>query len=70
MAQGQEKISISKLVNNLRLDKAKALLKETNKNVSEISFEIGFGEPPYFIKLFKDREGLTPGEFRQKVSNG
>lgn len=50
---------------NLHLiEKAKAELLTTNKSVAEIAFDLGFEYPQYFSRLFKQKEGLTPTEFR------
>ncbi|SEW54026.1 helix-turn-helix domain-containing protein [Chitinophaga arvensicola] len=43
---------------------AKALLKHTNWNVSEISYALGFEEPAHFSNFFKKQTTLTPGAFR------
>lgn len=43
---------------------AKALLKHTNWNVSEISYCLGFEEPAHFNHFFKKQTSLTPSAFR------
>jgi AraC-like DNA-binding protein len=50
----------------LKIHKAKELLTNTNKSVKEIAFELNFESNFYFSKLFKEKVGLTPGEFRSK----
>jgi TolB-like protein/class 3 adenylate cyclase/Tfp pilus assembly protein PilF len=37
-------------------------LNETSLTVSEISYEVGFSSPSYFIKCFRDHYGYPPGE--------
>jgi AraC-like DNA-binding protein len=59
--------SLPFLLNNLRVNKAKELMKNPKKNVSEICFEVGFSDANYFTKVFKSQTGLTPSEFRQKL---
>lgn len=59
--------SLPKLLNQIRIDLAKTLLKTTDKNVSEVAYEVGFSEPKYFIQVFREMEGVTPGDFREKV---
>lgn len=44
---------------------AKALLANTNWNVSEIAYTLGFEYPAYFNNFFKKQTSLTPGSFRQ-----
>lgn len=43
---------------------AKALLKHTDWNVSEISYALGFEEPAHFNNFFKKQTSITPGAFR------
>lgn len=49
---------------NLRLEKAKALLRETAKRTYEVAAETGYGDPQYFSVCFKKYTGLTPTEYR------
>ncbi|WP_379319398.1 response regulator [Paenibacillus puldeungensis] len=51
-------------LNAKRLDHAKGLLRETNRKVHQISEDVGFLNPHYFSKLFKEYTGMTPREFR------
>ena len=46
-----------------RIKKSIYLLKNTNKSVSEISYELGYTNPSYFIKQFKELKGISPKEF-------
>lgn len=46
------------------IDKAKALLSSTGFSVSEIAYQLGFEYPQSFSKLFKNKTGKTPKEFR------
>lgn len=46
----------------LRLDKAKQLLQVT-RSVKESCFASGFNDVNYFVRLFKNREGITPGRY-------
>lgn len=48
----------------VRLKKGAELLKETALNVSEIAYEVGFNDPDYFGKCFKEQFGVTPSQFR------
>lgn len=57
--------SIKEHVHLFLLERAKNELLSTNKSVSEIAFELGFEYPQYFSKLFKQKEGLSPSDFRQ-----
>jgi len=59
--------SIPKLLNKYRIDKAKTLLAETDKQISEIGYDVGFKESQTFFKVFKTLENTTPGTFRRVV---
>lgn len=49
-----------------RLDKAKELLSDSNRTVSEIGQLVGISNANHFLYLFKSREGLTPSAFRKR----
>ena len=53
-----------KYVNHLRIERAKVLLCVTQKSVTEIAREVGFGSVHYFSRFFKEKENLTPNDFR------
>lgn len=48
------------------IDQAKDILLNPQKSVSEVAYELGFEYPPYFSRLFKKKEGLSPTEYRKK----
>jgi transcriptional regulator GlxA family with amidase domain len=50
-----------------RLGLATELLLNTSLPVSEICFECGFENPTHFSRVFKERTGLSPAQFRTKV---
>ncbi|OGJ87977.1 MAG: hypothetical protein A2268_08595 [Candidatus Raymondbacteria bacterium RifOxyA12_full_50_37] len=62
-----KKMSINQYLNNMRLEKAKDLLRTTDKNITEITFEVGYASPDYFTKVFKAAEGMVPSEYRLKT---
>ena len=49
------------------IEKARRLLLSTSLNIRETAFHLGFDNPSYFSRLFKDKTGLTPAEFRQSA---
>lgn len=57
---------VSEFVSRLRMETACHKLKTTDKKVYEISAEIGYLDPAYFIKVFKRQFGKTPQEFREE----
>lgn len=49
----------------VRLRKAKELLlQERGLEVRQVAERVGYGHASYFIRLFKDQEGMTPAQFR------
>ena len=46
------------------IEQAKTILLNTNQTVGEIAYSLGFEYPQYFSKLFKQKTGLSPIEFR------
>ena len=56
--------TVNEYITNMRLEKAKALLRETKAPVCEIAETVGIYNYTYFCKLFKRKEGITPTEYR------
>lgn len=50
------------------IEKAKQSITSTDKSVSEIAYELGFKYPQHFTRLFKQKTGITPVEFRNMTS--
>lgn len=46
------------------MDIAKEKIFDTSKSISEIAYELGFKYPQHFTRLFKQRVGYTPNEYR------
>lgn len=60
-------VTIMEYVNNLRIRKAKILLREDRKNVTQIAVELGFNTVHYFSQIFKAHTHLTPTEYRASI---
>ena len=56
--------SFAQYLIHFRLEKAAALLRETNRTILEISMETGFDNLSYFTRSFKEKYGISPGKFR------
>lgn len=52
------------LMRVLRLEKARRLMHDTEKTISEISYEVGFSNPAYFTKCYREQFGETPSDTR------
>lgn len=50
-----------------RLDRAKELLQNTSLAITDISMECGFENPSHFSRVFKEKTGLAPLQFRQHL---
>jgi AraC-like DNA-binding protein len=53
--------------NEKKMAMAQQLLKNTNKNISEIAYEFGFSNPSNFSAAFKRYYSVTPNEYRQQI---
>ncbi len=52
---------------NLRINTAKEIMKSSLMSVKEICYEIGYGDPNYFSRIFKKAVGVTPTEYRDSI---
>lgn len=50
-------------IRSLRLKRAALLLSKSQMNVSEIAFQVGFNDPKYFSKHFKNEFGVLPSKY-------
>ena len=57
------------LLTERRMQKAVELLTSTDLSVKEIAEQIGYSNSYYFIKIFKEKTGVTPGEYRNMISS-
>ena len=48
-----------------RLERAKVLLRETDRPVTDVTLEVGFSDPSYLARLLKRETGLTPMAYRR-----
>src|SRR5690606_18184602 len=55
-------LSVSQLINQIRLERSMELLRNSTLNVSEVAHQVGFNSPSYFIKCFREHYGYPPGE--------
>lgn len=58
-------VSVKEFIRDRKLEKACELLKDTNANVQEISERLGFKTHSYFGKLFREKMGVSPSEYRE-----
>lgn len=59
--------SFIQYVTMIRMDRARELLVNSNKQIKEIVAEIGYIDVANFVRKFKGYEGVTPGQYRDKM---
>jgi AraC-like DNA-binding protein len=57
-----------KLISEFRLRKAATLLRTTEMHVTDIAFDVGFGDLSHFYRLFKKEFGVNPSTYRNEGS--
>ena len=57
-------LSTAVFIRSIRLQKGKELIQQSSKTISEISYDVGFNDPAYFSKSFKEEFGYSPSELR------
>lgn len=62
-------LSFSNYLNQVRIEKSKSLLENTDYSILRIALEVGFEEQSYFTKVFKNITGYTPKEYKNKALN-
>lgn len=55
-------------INRERVKLAKQLLANNSNSVGEVSLQCGFNDTNYFVRLFKNTEGITPGAYQEICS--
>lgn len=56
-------------INQFRINEAKRLMAESNLNISEIGYKVGFNSPTNFYRVFKTFTNLSPTEYLQSIVN-
>jgi len=54
--------STAVFIRSIRLKYAKELLLNTDKSVSEVAYEVGFNDPSWFSRAFKNEFGFSPSK--------
>ncbi|MDR0316238.1 MAG: helix-turn-helix domain-containing protein [Treponema sp.] len=57
--------NLSSYLNRLRVEKASAMLRETEQSISKIATASGFEDQSWFSKIFKNYTGFSPGKYRE-----
>ena len=59
--------SFNRYLNNVRITKAKELIRSCNLRLTDISQMVGYDDQSYFTKVFRRITGMSPNEYRKKV---
>ena len=61
--------TLTEYINEVRIDKAAAMLVNTDEKIIDIAIQCGYDNISYFIKRFKNEKGITPQEYRKKQNS-
>ncbi len=59
--------SVSVFIQNLRLTKARKLLRSSDLNVSEVAYDTGFKSPSHFSRVYSNKFGVSPSQERRGI---
>ena len=65
-----EKVNFNVYLNNIRLEKSKEYIENTDLTFREISKKVGYEDFSYFTLVFQKYVGVLPSEYRKKMRNG
>jgi len=60
-------ITFKEYLTKLRIEDAKRKLEQKDANISKIAKDIGYSNPSYFSKVFKEYEGKSPSDYRNCI---
>ena len=58
-------LTANEFIRNVRLEKSKELIENSELSISEICYKVGFSSPSYFTKCFRIQYGFLPKEIRE-----
>ncbi len=63
--KNQFKMTFRQYLNQIRLHEAKRLLLETDRQVTDIAYRVGYKNVTHFNRIFKDTQGMSPNQYRK-----
>jgi len=54
----------TEFVRDIRIAHSKQLLRQTDKSISEIGYAVGYDDPAFFSRVFREEVGMSPSEWR------
>ena len=61
--------TVIEYITGLKMKEARRLMREGNKNMTEIAMELGFSSVHYFSRMFKKASGLSPTEYIKTIKS-
>ena len=59
--------TVTDYIRHIRLQTARDLIRNSELNISQVVYTIGFTSRSYFSKIFKEKYGITPHEFKKQT---
>ena len=59
--------TVTEYIRHVRLESARDLIRNTDLNISQIVYTIGFSSRSYFSKIFREKYDITPNQFKKKL---
>lgn len=66
----QFSINFIDYITQLRMEKAKDLMKNPDTSLKEICYNVGYKDPNYFSRVFKKTTGFSPSKYRRRIQIG
>ncbi len=60
-------MSTVEFITNIRLKKSAEMLHDSNNNISEVAYAVGFNDPKYFSRIFKKQFGKSPSDYQKSL---
>ena len=59
--------SFSEYLNQIRIERACEILKTTSYTIAQVSELVGYSDPSYFSRIFKNQMGRTPSQWKRRI---
>ncbi|MBV7267850.1 helix-turn-helix domain-containing protein [Winogradskyella luteola] len=59
--------TVTEFIRHVRIELARDLMRNSDLNISQIVYTIGFTSRSYFSKIFKEKYGISPNEFKKQI---
>ncbi|HHV74936.1 MAG TPA: response regulator [Thermoanaerobacterium sp.] len=70
MFKEETKCNFVDYITRVRIEKAKEFLQDETISVKEVCFKVGYNDPNYFSRIFRKETGMTPTDYKNRVSKG